>query len=141
MYPELSDISEQDLLEGLRQKYFPNMSAADFSGQYQKNKEFSDFLLAGLYVSRGDVYLNAGDFDRLQTSMRGLLHTDPSYVMDRWKVIFRGQDDREYSVDTQTLNFSHANVVSLWVRVLNGRSQNYQHPNYEINCAMVTASI
>jgi hypothetical protein len=53
MYPELSNISDQDLLEGLRQKYFPNMSAVDFSGQYQKNKEFSDFVLANLYVSRG----------------------------------------------------------------------------------------
>ena len=134
MYPELSDISEQDLLEGLRQKDFPNMSTADFSGQYQKNKEFSDFVLAGLYVSRGDVYLNAGRFRKASNEYARALHTDPSYVMDRWKVISKGQDP-EYSVDTQTLNFSHGNVVSLWVKVRKSRSQNYRQTNYEIDCS------
>ena len=134
MYPELSDISEQDLLEGLRQKDFPNMRTADVSGQYQKNKEFSDFVLAGLYVSRGDVYLNAGRFRKASNEYARALHTDPSYVMDRWKVISKGQDP-EYSVDTQTLNFSHGNVVSLWVKVRKSRSQNYQQTNYEIDCS------
>jgi len=134
IYPELSNISEQDLLEGLRQKYFPNMSAANFSGQYQKNKEFSDFVLAGLYVSRGDVYLNAGRFRKASNEYARALHADPSYVTDRWKVISRGQDP-EYSVDTQTLNLSHGNVVSLWVKVRKGRSQNYQQTNYEIDCS------
>jgi tetratricopeptide (TPR) repeat protein len=134
MYPELRDISEPDLLEGLRQKYFPNMSAADFSGQYQKNKEFSDFVLAGLYVSRGDVYLNAGRFREASNEYARALHTDPSYVMDRWKTISRGQGP-EYFVDTQTLNFSPGNVVSLWVKVRKGKSQNYQQTNYEIDCS------
>jgi len=65
MYPEFKDISDHDLLEGLREKYFPNMRSEDFVGQYQKNnKPFEDFVLAGLYVDRGGAYLKAGDFKK-----------------------------------------------------------------------------
>lgn len=35
LYPEFKDVSEQDLLEGLRQKYFPNLSPAGFVGEYK----------------------------------------------------------------------------------------------------------
>jgi tetratricopeptide (TPR) repeat protein len=56
LYPEFNDISDQDLLEGLRQKYFSNMSSADFLGNYQhdiikkheEKKPFKDFVLGDL---------------------------------------------------------------------------------------------
>ena len=35
LYPEFADLSDQVLLEGLRQKYFPNMSSADFVDNYK----------------------------------------------------------------------------------------------------------
>jgi len=50
-------------------------------------------------------------------------------------VVSRGQE-LEYSVDTQTLNFSHGNVVSLWVKVRKGRYKNYEQQTiYEIDCS------
>jgi hypothetical protein len=62
---------------------------------------------------KAEWYLNAGRFRKASNEYARALHADPSYVTDRWKVISRGQDP-EYSVDTQTLNLSHGNVVSLW---------------------------
>lgn len=136
IYPELNGISDQDLLEGLRQKYFSNMSAADFSGQYQKNnKPFEDFILAGLYSSRGDTYLSAGNFKKASAEYARALHDWSKYVPDsRWKVISKASDT-EYSVDIQTLDFSQGNIVSLWVKSLNTNNQSYFQSNFQINCS------
>lgn len=135
IYPEFNNISDQDLLEGLRQKYFSNMSAADFSGQYQKNnKPFEDFVLAGLYSSRGDTYLSAGNFKKAATEYARALHDWSKYVPDRWKVISKTSDS-EHAVDVQTLDFAQGNIVSLWVKALNPNTQNYSQLNYQIDCS------
>ena len=135
IYPELNDLSDQDLLEWLRQKYFSNMSAADFSSLYQKNsKPFEDFILAGLYSSRGDTYLRAGNFKRATAEYARALHDWSKYTLDRWKIISKTPDS-EYSVDIKTLNFAQGNMVSLWVKDLSNDSKNYNLINYQIDCS------
>jgi hypothetical protein len=134
MYPELSDISDDDLLEGLRQKYFPNMSQTNFAGQYRKNKQFDDFVLAGLYANRGDTYLAARNFRKAAAEYSRAVHDDANYAFDRWKTIFK-RSDMEYFVDIQTLDFTQGNIVSLWVKSERLKSENYNQVNYQIDCS------
>jgi hypothetical protein len=117
IYPEFKDISEQELLEGLRKKYYPDMKPADFFGQYQKNKKpFEDFVIAGLYENRGESYLHVGNYMKAANEYARLPHVDSTYRFDRWKVISK-TSDTDFSIDVQTLNFSQGNVVSLWLRI------------------------
>lgn len=68
IYPEFSDISDQDLVEGLRQKYFPRISQAYFSKELQENKKpIRDSMLADLYRSRGDALRSGGNVTRAAT--------------------------------------------------------------------------
>lgn len=135
IYPEFKDISDQNLLEGLRQKYYPNMKPADFLGQYQKNKKpFEDFVLAGLYENRGDSYLHAGNYMRAANEYARSLHVDSTYRLDRWKVVSK-TSDADFSIDVQTLNFSQGNVVSLWLKISKSGSQLYDQVNYQIDCS------
>jgi hypothetical protein len=62
MYPELKAISDRDLMEGLRQKYFPEMAPAVFAKQLLGNKPFQEFILADSYAERGDADLRSGNF-------------------------------------------------------------------------------
>jgi tetratricopeptide (TPR) repeat protein len=142
IYPEFSNISDQDLLEGLRQKYFPNMSSADFVGAYKhditnnsgEKKPFKDFVLGDLYTSRGDTSLLAGKFRNAAKDYARAITEGSTSVMDRWKIISKTPDS-EYSVDIQTLDFSQGNITSLWVKVLNTKTQNYSQQNYQIDCS------
>ncbi len=134
IYPELSDISDHDLLEGLRQKYFPNMSSADFVGNYQKkDKPFEDFVLAELYVDRGDTYLAAGNFRKASHEYGRAVHDDKSYAIDRWRPISKSLDT-QYLADVQTFDFTQGNIVSLWVKAQKAKSETYNQTNYQIDC-------
>jgi len=63
LYPELNRIQDHDLLEGLRQKYFPNMGSSDFANNYkhdtldkkQRQKAIQRVCSRRLYTSRGDT--------------------------------------------------------------------------------------
>lgn len=134
IYPEFHDISDQDLLEGLRQKYFSNMKPSDFYDQYQKNtKPFEDFILAGLYENRGDSYLYARKCNEAAHDYARALHDDSTYTLNRWKVISKTADT-EFSVDAQSLDCSE-NIASLWVRISKSNSHVYDQINYQVDCA------
>jgi hypothetical protein len=134
IYPEFSGITDRDLVEGLRQKYFPGMAVDVFADHYADyGKPLEDFVLAGLYVSRGDVYLRvprfrkaAGEYARASRLFRHAME-------DRWRVV-SSSADTEYAIDTQTLDFSQGNVVSLWLKASEVKSQAYQQQNYQIDC-------
>lgn len=133
IYPEFHNISDQDLLEGLRQKYFPNMKPSDFYGQYQKNtKPFEDFILAGLYEDRGDSYLHARNCKEAAEDYARAIQDDSTYPLNRWKVIFKTTDS-QISVDVQTLDCSE-NTASLWLKISKSNSSVYDQINYQVNC-------
>jgi hypothetical protein len=135
IYPELSDISDQDLLEGLRLKYNPSISSKDFADQYVKNiKPFEDFIIAGLYGSRGDAYLNKGNYKKAAIDYARAKHDDSTYALGRWHLISK-TSDTEYYVDAQTLDFSKGNIVSLWLKSLYTNTQSYDQQNYQIDCS------
>ena len=129
-------MKNHDLLEGLREKYFPNMSASDFSKHYAENqKPLEEFVIAGLYVSRGDAHLRAGRF-RKAAGEYGRANQIYSHAteFDRWKVVSI-TPDTEFTIDTQTLDFSQGNMVSFWVKVVTLKSKAYRQDNYQIDCA------
>lgn len=141
LYPEFKDISDQDLLEGLRQKYFSNMTSADFVGNYQHDtinktedkKPFKDFVLGDLYTSRGDAYLTSGNFQKASKDYSRAVYEGSTSILDRWRSISKALGT-EYFVDAQIMNFGPDNV-SLWVKILNTNTQGYSQQNYQIDCA------
>ena len=141
LYPEFKDISDQDLLEGLRQKYFSNMSSKDFVDNYNhdtvdKNKEkkpFTDFILGDLYTSRGDAYLLKGDYRSASKDYARAVYEGSTSVTDRWKKI-SSNGVMEYSIDIQTLDFSKGNLVSLWFKSTDTNLKAYTEQNYQIDC-------
>ncbi len=142
LYPEFKDISDQDLLEGLRQKYFSNMTSVDFIGNYQhdtvnKNedkKPFKDFILGDLYTSRGDAYVLAGNFKNASKDYARAVYEGSTSILDRWRPIST-TSGTEYLLDSQTLDFSQGNIVSLWAEILNTNDQSYFKSNFQINCS------
>ena len=135
IYPELKDIPDQTLLEGFRQKYYPNMKPTDFYGQYAKNnKPFEDFVIAGLYESRGDSYLHAGSCKSAAAEYARAVHADSTYVLNRWKVLSKDAD-AEFSIDSQTLNCSQGNTVFVWLKSTRSNSEMYDETNYQIDCS------
>jgi tetratricopeptide (TPR) repeat protein len=142
LYPELNDITDQDLLEGLRQKYFPNMSSADFAdntkhdsiNKNEEKKPYKEFILGDIYTSRGDAYLLAGDFKNASKDYTRATYEGSTSILDRWRPISK-TSDTEYLVDSQTLDFSQGNIVSLWAEILNTNDKSYFKSNFQINCS------
>jgi tetratricopeptide (TPR) repeat protein len=135
MYPEFADITDHDLLEGLREKYFPNFTAKDFANNYTDDKKpFEEFVIAGLYVSRGDAYLGTGHFRKAagEYARANRIYSHAT-EFERWKVVSR-TPDTEFAIDIQTLDFSQGNVVSLWLKVVTVKSHAYHQDNYQIEC-------
>ncbi len=140
MYSEFADISDADLLEGLRQKYYPNMSSADFVDNYnhgsinkdEPKKPNKDFVLGDVYAKRGDAYIQAGKFKNAAEDYARANYEGST--VDRWKVLSTSST-MEYSIDTQTMDFSQGDLVSLWVKMMDTSTQGYYQQNFQIDCS------
>jgi tetratricopeptide (TPR) repeat protein len=134
VYPELGDLADRDLLEGLRQKYYPNMDSAGFAKIYAENqKRYEEFVTAGHYVSRGDAYLQSGHFKRAAQDYARANAVSSGATDDRWKVV-ANDPSTELSVDVQTLDFTQGNLVSVWTKVVARHGNGYQQDNYQFDC-------
>lgn len=133
IYPELSDIPDGDLLEGLREKYFPNMSPQDFNDTLRKNKQFDLYSLAGLYERRAKMYLAARQFRKAAAEYARSAHSDKDYISERWEPIYTA--GVEYSLDIQTLDFSKPGMASFWLKGKRAHSKYYTEENYHIDCS------
>lgn len=139
IYPELNAIAEDDLMEGIRLKYFSNITHDDYFSYYKKKTEsMKDFVLSGLYVSRGDAYFGKGDWKAAFTEYARALHSSSKNplenTVDRWKVIHTSRNDVEYSIDIKTIDFSKPHVVTLWLKSVRTDSLRYIQTNYRIDC-------
>lgn len=134
IYPEFSSVSDANLVEGLRQKYDPNISPTDFAAQIAKiSQPFEDSILAGLYSSRGDAYWSENNFKKAVAEYTRVAGADSTYDLNRWKMFSSNLNTTSY-LDTQTLDVS-TSTVSLWVRTINNNTSNYNEQNYQIDCA------
>src|SRR5262249_11526771 len=141
LYPEFANIPDRDLLEGLRQKYFPNMNSADFADNYKhdavnKNEEkkpLKEFVLGDLYTSRGDTYLAQGHFKMAAKDYYPAVYQGSVSIGDRWRLLLKDPGN-EYYVDAQTFSFS-ADKSSLWIKMVSPRNKSYSQQNYQIDCS------
>jgi len=131
IYPEFGGLSETDLLEGLRQKYCPHMSFADFATQHKNPKPFNDSVLSDLYVARGDAYLSKRSFKKASAEYSRAFYGSGT-SLDRWRVISK-TSTAEYSIDAQTLNFAQGNLASLWLKSSRPHSSDYDEQNFQLD--------
>lgn len=96
IYPEFSDISDKDLIEGLRQKYYSDSNPIEFYNSMINNKEDTrriysengiDYTtqntLSYLYLLRGDAYYKNNDSRTASIEYARVLHNFPKYKMDK----------------------------------------------------------
>lgn len=134
VYPEFANLPDDELLEGLREKFYPNMNSADFAGQYRKNtKPHKEFVLAGLYENRGDAYLGGNDLHRAKKEYSRAFEMDSDFEIDRWKLISSGTYDKTY-LDIQTVNFDDRSAVGLWVKTVPISQDEYLVDRYSFDC-------
>lgn len=139
IYPEFKDISDQDLVEGLRQKYYPNLTSEDFAKTLKDNKDYvGGTSLAENYIARADALMKKSEFKKAVAEYARVSKANRFYkdtlVSDRWKIISK-TTDTEYAIDVATLDFSKGNMASLWMKSTNLSSQNYTQQNFQIDCA------
>ncbi|MBZ5500138.1 MAG: tetratricopeptide repeat protein [Acidobacteriia bacterium] len=135
MYPEFSNIVDEDLIEGLRKKYYPNMSPADFADNYAKKaKPYDEFIVAELYVNRGDAYLAHGRFRDAISEYSRAHHACTGWPIDRWRTFIKTVDT-EFFVDTETLGVQGDKSTSVWLKEVSLKSGAYNQQNYECDCA------
>ena len=134
IYPEFEEISDADLLEGLREKFYPYMSSANFVSEYARNtKPYKEFVLAGLYESRGNAYLDGNNFRRAASEYKRAQNVDSDYEIDRWKLISSGSHDSTY-LDIRSANFDDRRAVLLWIKNLPTTPTDYTVYRYLFNC-------
>jgi tetratricopeptide (TPR) repeat protein len=134
MFPEFSQISDPDLLEGLRQKYFPGMTPADFKSNYAKiEKPYKGFNLAGIYEKRADAYLAAGQFRKAAADYSRERYACEGWVVARWRS-FKKTTTSEFQLDTETLDFQNNINPTVWVKEFNLKGGGYTQQNFECDC-------
>lgn len=136
LYPQLGGISDQHVIEGMRQKYDPSMDASDFAATLASNSTPAGSLLDDMYTSRADVYLKAGQYKNAAEDYQRSLTLDSSastnlLVSERWKDIGTN-DGTTYSIDAMTLDFSKTDPT-LWLKSTNDDGS-YSEQQYEFDC-------
>ncbi|MBZ5491486.1 MAG: tetratricopeptide repeat protein [Acidobacteriia bacterium] len=131
IYPELGDISDENLAEGLRQKYFPAMNRGNFS---QKKENFNDFTIAELYQKRGNAEWANGHFRSAAAEFSRATNADISYPIDRWQQLSTGDNNVHYFIDLKTLDFGSGSIAALWLKAQHANSPNHTITNYQIDC-------
>lgn len=145
MYPEFKDISDEDLREGFRRKFYPTMKfdkVTDYLPDETKKKtSYTDFEVIELILKRGDAVLGSGNWKGAAKEYSRVSPVDPKYTsFDRWKVV-NTIDNNQYLIDFQTFSPIQHNLISFWVRKMDTNTQYYSQAEYLINCANKTISI
>lgn len=92
IYPEYDSVSDDVLCDLLRRRLNPQMSYLDFAGQFLvKAKGFDEFIIADLYVKRGDWYQKLGqhrkarqEYDRVIKGYPSLANSSFTQVNGQW---------------------------------------------------------
>ena len=130
LYPELHAIPDRQLVEGLRQKYFPAIPAGEFEQHFADERPFQDFVLADSYADRGDAYLQWGDFRRAAVDYSRAHVLFPAE--ERWRAL-SGTARTQYAIDTATLK-PGGKTPSLWLKRTSVRTGAYTEEHYRFDC-------
>jgi tetratricopeptide (TPR) repeat protein len=86
MYPEYDAISDDVICDLIRRRVFPQMSYADFSHKFLiESKGFDEFVLADLYVKRGDYYGKLGEHGVASRDYKRAIAVFPPYATQKFK--------------------------------------------------------
>ena len=133
MYPELRNILDKDLLEGLRQKYFPNMNRDVFTKHYAElTKRWDEFVLAGLYVERADVVLRSGNYRKAAEEYVRASKVWTHALDDRWRVLATDANT-VWAIDCATVELPAASTTKLWTKTT-AKFGHYTQTNYQFDC-------
>ena len=126
----------------LWRKLNPTLSYEDFGKSFLTKKEyFRSTTIPELYVNRGDVYLNAGQYRKAIKEYDRAAKGFPDYAktMDRWRLPDQMHAEN-YFIDIQTLELPNSknNIASVFVKVEdNSQPDNPVHAiqKMEIDCS------
>jgi len=137
LYPELDGLSDEAVSNMLRKMYWPQFTDEDFSKQlFDKTRTWEpSFILADLYVKRGDLYLQVrrfhdafADFSRVFAGFG-----DYGKSIDRWRPL-GGRAGETIFVDAKTMAFAPDIAPALWLKTV-GKESAYTVDAYEFNCS------
>lgn len=136
LYPELDRISDEGVSSMLRKMYWPQFTDEVFSSELlDKGKTWEpSFILADLYVKRGDLYFQTRDFRRAAADFSRVFAGFGDYgsSIDRWRPLGSRADEAIF-VDAKTIVFLPAAPV-LWLKTV-GKRSTYTVDAYEFDCS------
>lgn len=137
LYPELSALSDSAVSDMLREIYWPQFTDDTFSKELlDKTKTWEpSFILADLYVKRGDSYLRMKDFRPAAADFSRVFSAFGDYgsSIDRWRPL-EGDTNKAIFVDIKTMTFSPVSRPSLWIKTM-GKKSSYTVDSYEFDCS------
>jgi tetratricopeptide (TPR) repeat protein len=136
VYPEFGTLPDRELIEGLRQKYYPAWTLAHLTRTLTENRDTKhglSNLLAGAYVNRADAYLRGGRWQSAAKDYARALHSDPDHHVDRWRVLASSDFGKDYAIDIQTWVLTPTSA-SFWLRSNNAKSDAYDLTRYQVDC-------
>ncbi len=126
IYREYKSLSDAALTKKLWDKLSPNLKYKDFAEMLLKNKgkNFSDTVIPELYLSRGDAYLNYGEFRNAIREYQRAIDGFPDYhdAIDKWRLFAVGSLSKQY-LDAMDVSI-RSMEVRFWTKEVFDETQN-----------------
>jgi tetratricopeptide (TPR) repeat protein len=137
LYPEFDRMSDEVVCRKLRDLYWPSLTYDDYSEMLlHKNHDHEpSFLLADLYVKRGDTYLQARQWRSAMADYRRAFEGFGDYgkSVDRWRSLGKNPSGEAF-VDARTAEFPPDGSRKLWLKTVK-KNSTFEVDAYEINCS------
>jgi tetratricopeptide (TPR) repeat protein len=135
IYPEYNTVSNEAICRKIQVLFWPQFSYEVISKQLLKeNKDYTpSFLLADLYMKRGDAYLKLGNIRRATTECSRALTAFGDYgkSLDRWRS-FGSSPNSQHYIDVKTVEFSNHGAKA-WLKTV-AKENNYVVQQIEVDC-------
>lgn len=121
LYPEYDSISDEELTKMLWLKYNPYLTYEYFEGSFLNKSNKNDYPLSfsELYITRGNAYLNKGDYRKAIIDYTRAIKGFPNYAetIDRWRLFSKSEDSSNY-IDILTVENVFSDTVRLWMKII-----------------------
>lgn len=118
IYPEYKSLSDAAFTKMLWYKLSPKLKYKDFVEMFRKNKDknFNDTVIPELYLSRGDAYLNYGEFRNAIREYKRAIDGFPDYhdAIDKWRLFAVGSSSKHY-LDAMDVSI-RSSEVQFWTK-------------------------
>ena len=135
LYPEYNGVSDEAVARKLWTLFWPEGAYQDFTDRFLTNGDTSSSWLpeAALYVGRGDVYLQLGDFRSAVADFNRVFRAFPDYPLERWRTLSTTANGATLLIDAKTIELPTNELGHLWTKTTNpGGGHSVQ--GYDVNC-------